>query len=423
MLLIVVDTLRADRLGAYGSTRGLTPFVDSLAERATTFSHAVAACSWTNPSVASILTSRYQSQHGIVTFGSILADAEVTLPEVLQARGYVTGGFTANGLLQERGGYAQGYDYYRAFWSDATLGVPKFRTEYVNKSIATWLDGLSSEQHTKPLFLYIQYIDPHLPYNPPPGILAKVSGGKPPDLRTVNALAGLGILTGDDLSQFEDVYDAEVMSLDGGVRALFTDLSERGFLDNALVIFTADHGEQMMEHGAVGHGNSLHGEEVHVPLIMLAPGQRSGAVVAEPVSLLDIAPTIVQAAGGSFPPTFQGHSLLGTATGQPATNASPVLTQLIVVDESNKPVPRQPGDAVLVGHTKLFARTDGTEEFYDLTADPTERHPDALADAQRAVLRKALQTVRVKAETRSPFEAPPIDPATAERMRALGYLK
>src|SRR5262249_8143969 len=112
ILVIVVDALRADRLGCYGSSQGLTPFIDSLADRAFVFRRAYAQSSWTGPSVASLLTSRFQSQHGVVTFTSKLADSELTLPELLNSGGYATAGFSANSMLSSASGYAQGFDRY-----------------------------------------------------------------------------------------------------------------------------------------------------------------------------------------------------------------------------------------------------------------------------------------------------------------------
>ena len=150
IVLIVVDTLRADRIGAVGNRRGLTPFIDSLAARGYVFRNAYAPSSWTNPSVASIITSRYQSQHGVVTFESVLADSELTLPEVLKQHGYATGFFSANGLISRKMGFAQGYDVFRSILVKATdepryLWVPE-RAGRINGEALGWLDKLAEDR-------------------------------------------------------------------------------------------------------------------------------------------------------------------------------------------------------------------------------------------------------------------------------------
>ena len=147
LLLIVIDTLRADRLGCYGSTRGLTPFLDSLAARGILYHAAYAPSSWTNPSVASILTARFPSQHGVVSFGSVLAATEVTLPEVLAEHGFATGGVVANSGLLPGLGFAQGFRDYVALphqldaEGDPLFGLPQ-RAPVVNAEGLAWLDGV-----------------------------------------------------------------------------------------------------------------------------------------------------------------------------------------------------------------------------------------------------------------------------------------
>ena len=426
VLLIVVDTLRADRLGAYGNGRGLTPFLDSLAKRGTVFRRVVAPSSWTNPSVASLLTSRYQSQHGIVTFASKLAASEVTLPEVLHDRGYVTGAFTANGLLKAESGFGQGFDEYQSYWLDEVAKTKKYHADHLNRQILAWLDARPDEQRRRPAFVYIQYVEPHIPYEPPASALAKLCGDHLPDVDLVNALSIFGTVSDDLLGQYTDVYDAEVVSLDAEVRNLFAGLQARGFLDRALVVITADHGDQMMEHQNLGHGKSLHEEEVRIPLIVLAPGQHAGTALDEVVSLLDVAPTVVDAAGAPVPPTFEGRSL-GWAfpdAGQGgARDATPVYSQLLAPDDEVKQHPERDHAAVVLEHQKLITRNDGGEAFYDLAADPGEHHPDALDERERTTLRNLLRTSHAEMAAAGSIEAPPVDPDTAARMHALGYLR
>jgi hypothetical protein len=179
IVLIVVDTLRADRLGDYGGTRNLTPTIDALAERGTVFQRAYAQTSWTSPSVASLMTSRYPLQHGVLVFNSVLPPSEVTLAELLQEEGYATGGFSANAALSAERGYAQGFDEYASFTRDAEPGpvLGRYaRADQVNASVLEWVDGLAE---ARPLFLYIQYMEPHIPYFPSSSAVEQLRPGRP----------------------------------------------------------------------------------------------------------------------------------------------------------------------------------------------------------------------------------------------------
>src|SRR5438128_7420125 len=153
-LVLVVDTLRADRLGWYGPNGSLTPFLDSLAARGHVAWNAYAAVSWTSPSVASLWTSRYPSQHGITTFGSVLAASELTLAEILEQRGYATGGFTANPLLSSNLGYAQGFERYEVFPPEGTategFWMTKGRAQEIQSAALAWLDAVARDTPARP---------------------------------------------------------------------------------------------------------------------------------------------------------------------------------------------------------------------------------------------------------------------------------
>src|SRR5690242_22307 len=190
VIVIVIDTLRADRLGSYGNTHGLTPFLDTLGTRGVVFKRAYAQSSWTNPSIASLFTSRFQSQHGVVIPASRLADSEVTLAEVLHARGYATGGFSANALIGNHVGFGQGFDEYQALWPappDAThYHGAKQRADSIDDLALQWLDRRGCGA-TAPFFLYLHYVEPHPPYSPPAEVLKRLYPGRPaPDLDMVS---------------------------------------------------------------------------------------------------------------------------------------------------------------------------------------------------------------------------------------------
>jgi arylsulfatase A-like enzyme len=445
IVLIVVDTLRADRIGAGGNRRGLTPFIDSLAARGYVFHNAYAPSSWTNPSVASLLTSRYQSQHGIVTFESVLADSELTLPEVLKAHGYATGFFSANGLISKRMGFAQGYDAHRSILVKATdepryLWIPE-RTGRINGEALGWLDGLRKSAPAAPVFLHLHYMEPHSPYAPRAEALDHIADGhQPPDVLQANSAAFFGHTietTPEMLTNLVDVYDAEVLSLDIGLRALFAELERRRFLDNAVVVITADHGEEFKEHGLIGHEKSLYEEAVRIPLIMLVPGRTERADVDQIVSLVDVTPTLADLAGAPIPPAFEGRSFKGTLiddpnrwrllswlAGRPGGDGAPGSAYTELIKNADRDAKRfTPHEhAIVVGRHKLIVGTGGEHEYYDLGADPAEKDPNGLSEAERNTLLTAYDLVRSRARARAaPRNVQELDPETRERMRALGY--
>ncbi len=236
IVLIVVDTLRADRLSDYGGTRNLTPAIDALARRGTVFQSAYSQSSWTSPSVASLMTSRYQLQHGVLGFTSVLPQAETTVAELLRDHGYATGGFTANAALSSERGFSQGFDEYTRFIRETQRGPilgAYARADEVDSKVLEWLDGLSG---ATPFFLYIQYMEPHAPYFPSQAALERLRPGRDPiDLDWANNLWYMRYGKQPiplELELARDLYDAEVIDLDHQLGKLFEELEERGMLDD-----------------------------------------------------------------------------------------------------------------------------------------------------------------------------------------------
>ena len=437
VLLVVIDTLRADRLGTYGGTRGLTPFLDSLAGGAYVFHQAYAQSSWTNPSVASVLTSRFPSQHGVVKFDSRLADSEISVAEVLKDHGYSCGAFLANGLLASRFGFAQGFDEFRALWpappQPPQTVEQKYRADAINALAFAWLDHVADSR--KPVFLYLHYIEPHPPYTPPVAVLDGLLRGRPrPDLDEVSKAMLFGQVVPPDaqtLQQIEDVYDAEVMSLDGGMRELFAGLERRGFLANAVVVITADHGEEFNDHGLVGHGTTLYNELIRVPLIVRLPHQTRRVDADDAVALIDIAPTMLSTIGVPPPSAFEGHALRAVS-GRPwfarfwqrDGTAPPVFSELIVPDRSEAQYIRPHERAIVLGSQKLIVGPGGETELYDLASDPGEHRAAAPPAATRATLDRALAQFGTRmAHEGSTGVSVPLDEEARARLKALGYVR
>ncbi len=322
VIVIVVDTLRADHLSSYGYQRETSPFMDSLAAEGVRFENAISPSSWTQPSHASMLTGRYTYEHQAEILP--LDDTYPTIGEVLQSQGYRTGAFSANTLFfTRRQGFGRGFlrfednyqtpadavlnsslygylfDYYGLRKALNYEGVPTRRlASDINESALDWVGADS-----KPFFLFINYFDVHDPYTPPEpyrSLYGQTQGG------LVNGFVERyhPELTPAQLQSEIDAYDGSINYVDDQIQALFTDLESRGLLENTIVIVTADHGESLGEHGLLQHSASLYRQEIHVPLIMWGAGVPAGVVIDTPVSTTGLSATILELIGandGTFP--------------------------------------------------------------------------------------------------------------------------
>ncbi len=427
VLVIVVDTLRADRLGAYGNGRGLTPFLDGLAARGTVFAHAYAASSWTCPSVASLLTSRFPSQTHIVSFASRLADDEITFAEKLRPLRYLAGGFSANFRLLGSLGYAQGFDHWQA---EMRKGGDLSGTELRAQALG-WLDRVWNRSSPRPALLYLQYMEPHAPYDPPEPFRARYAPGADDEHRGTklnDELVSLRwyLLTKDDVQLLQSLYDAEVAAVDAQLRQLFAELEWRGFLDDAFVVVTADHGEEFWDHGNLTHGITLYNESVRVPLLVLGPGVAKGRRVEENVSLVDLAPTLIDLLGLPREPRFEGRSLAGLLRGAGAPAAEGTEPEIVLQLEATGygMDTREQVAGIVRGTTKVLLRSNGLTEAYDLAKDPGE-HDSNAGDLPRQAARLVEDLQRRQAallqSAGAKAERAPLDDATREKLRALGY--
>ena len=417
VVMIVVDTLRADRLGRYGYTKGLTPALDRFADRGVRFAHAYSATSWTNPSVASLFTSRYPSQHRISDFDSRLSDNEMTIAERLSAAGFATAGFTANWRLSTELGYSQGFKTWRTFFNP-----PKARGEALRNAALAWIDGPDAKGQR---LLYLQYMEPHTPLSPPPAQRARLAPGvSDEEVGKLNEWAVKiwpSPLPAEEMQNLFALYDAEVAAVDEEIGRLFDALEKRKIFDRALVIVTADHGEEFVEHGIFGHGSSLFNPAVHVPLIIAGPGIAAGVVVNENVSLVDVAPTVLELTGATPEPHFEGRSLVPLLRQGAKPSASQVDIVLQLPGTSSKWDRRVHTEGLMRGSKKLLVSSKGAGELYDLGQDPDEKNP--AGPPAGAALQAALDadTSRFAARQQPQAEKVVVDEATKEKLRALGY--
>jgi arylsulfatase A-like enzyme len=440
LLLIAIDTLRADHLGAYGYPRPTSPNIDQLARKGTTFDNAFAPSSWTRPSVASLFTSRPPSEHGAVSFDRAIRDDLPTLAEALQRAGYRTLGVSGNFVhVNEETGLARGFDDFEALSvrlaegegdvllrlhpddaPDVALRAPS--AEEVNRKL---LSRLPASTET-PLFLYVHYMEPHAGYLPPePFRTAFLPEADSPDRsppatsdRLVELAARPTLPEPRELARLRALYDGEIAATDHALGELLAALGERGFGENAVVVLLSDHGEEFGEHGGLFHGITLHGESLRVPLVIHdARRPTDGVRRDEPVDLLDVAPTILALAGIAPDPAMRGRPLL---------EPSPLQERDLVAELHPDPTfeahlrPRPDGLALVRWPWKVIVARDGAVRAYRLDRDPAEdtplgpeRMPEGLLGAAQDLARRADET-----DAGRPFE---LDDRSRRELRALGY--
>lgn len=421
VLLILIDTLRADKLSPYApDTRVQTPQLAEFVRGATTFGHAHSQENWTKPSVATLLTSLMPWEHTATQHESVLPRSVEMLPEVLQDEGFQTASFICNGFVSDRFGFRQGWDSYRNYIREGR----RTRSQFVAADVLEWLDGRDEE---KPFFLYVHTIDPHVPYRPPNEILSlygDVDYRGPINFRRDSTLLenvklGNLRLNGRDRAHLQALYDGEITYHDRHFGSIIDGLRSRGLLDDTMVVITSDHGEEFWDHGSVGHGHSVYEELLHVPLFVRMPGDLPQRINS-PVGLIDIMPTILEALGQDVPERLSGRSFLGELTGQERQREQGAGGTVSGFMENWR--------AFSVGRWKLIERPRGRSAIYDLQEDPGEQ--SAIRDypiTQRALRRwMGQRLVETASRSRASGTRPEntrIDAETAAQLRALGYIQ
>ncbi len=319
VIVLLIDTLRASKLQAYyPKTRVKTPVIDALAAQGTLFERPQSPENWTKPAVASVLTSLHPATHGTKEDASKLPKSALMLSEVYKKEGFKTASFIANGYVSNAFGFDQGWDHY---------------TNYIREQRSTTAANVFGEAQAwieknkdGRFFVYIQTIDPHVPYDPPDRFL-KMYDPAPYDGQVKNRRTHLMLdeakknpkkykFTERDKARIEALHDGEISYHDEELGKFLGKLDALGLDENTLIVVTSDHGEEFQEHGSWGHGHSVYQELLGVPLLFRWPGvipanRRIGPVV----STLDIGPTILEASGVSIPDELEGRSLLGFMRG------------------------------------------------------------------------------------------------------------
>ena len=420
VVLISVDSLRADHLGAYGYERDTSPNLDRLAADGVVFDAAYSTTSWTLPSHLSMLTGLYPEVHGIQRGKRRLSEDFVLLPEVLQGAGYTTAALVVAPYLNRRFGINQGWDDYDDYTfryrstPSAHHGVKAPRE---HERLLELVDQIASQS----FFLFLHYWDVHYDYTPPPPWDRAFDPTYDGDLDGRDFFDNPEVHAGmdrRDLEWIESLYDGEIAFTDHYLGLFLDDLERRGLYDDTLIIFTADHGDEFFDHGNKGHRANLYNETLRVPLVIKFPGGRwSGTRSAEPVGLVDLFPTILDVTAVESPVRSNGRSLASRPSRSAGQDSRPLFADLHGVRK-----------AVILDGWKLIVSPEETEpspELYDLREDPEEKRDLYDREPQRAAeLRRALDRWLLLAsewEAAAPTEVE-YDAETVELLESLGYV-
>jgi arylsulfatase A-like enzyme/Flp pilus assembly protein TadD len=396
VILITLDTVRADRMGFLGSKRGLTPNLDAVARQSVVFERAYSQAPITPSSHATILTGTYPQFHGIRNFGDRLPAAVPFLPDVLRAQGYRTGAFVGSIILDPKNGFAsgfeRGFDIYDAGFHRQKPGEGRHasmqrRGEVTLAHVIDWL-GKGGQG---PFFLWLHIWDAHDPYDPPEPFRSQ-QAGRP--------------------------YDGGVAYVDSVVGKLFAYLRKQGLFDGAMIAVAADHGESLGEHGELTHSIFLYDATIHVPLLMKLPGNRlAGQRVNAIAGLVDLAPTILEALQLPPPPAMQGRSLLPlVGSAHPEERAA-----FSVGDHSERSFGWSALQSLRAGN-KLYVRAP-QPELYNIATDPAEKvnlYSNNRAAAARIDTQIENFLKRVSAGAPQSAQGG-LDERSMEKLAALGY--
>jgi len=435
ILFIVIDTLRADHLPAYGYDAGSTPNVDRFAQDAVRFDQAFTNSSWTRPSFASILTGRLPSSHGVMAKSDALPDSLTTLPEALKPHGYSTAGYATNFNVAPYFNFQQGFDDYYYLEPEFVLGaddasaklllmqfvrqrIERFRAakgdvlpgtayqdaEAVNRGLLGWID----DEAVAPWFLFVGYMDPHDPYftHPYDGSGYARAAHQKPDPSEASALSAL--------------YDGEISYWDAEFGKLLDALRQRGLYDDLTIVVTSDHGEEFDEHGGFWHGTTLYDEQVRVPLFIKLPqNRRGGTVVRHWVQSIDLMPTVLGLVDAPVPEGVQGGDAF---TG----------TDIIYAEESHEGnVLESVRELRGTDEYKLISANPGNPrglepiELYRVDLDPGETNnlADAQTDDVVATTKTLVKQRALANEDAVSADSVELDEDVAAHLEAIGYIE
>jgi arylsulfatase A-like enzyme len=413
LLWISLDTLRPDRLGAYGQQRPTSPHFDALAARGALFTRAISESSWTLPAHATLFTGLHPLRHGVLQKGHKLGAPLRLVSEILREGGFATFAFTGGGFVLPTRGFEQGFESFKA-----SMGSRTARKEGIGRWTAPLLAAIDGAG-ARPFFAFLHGYSTHCPYTPP----APFAGGfrdpaaEPLDLKAKcqDDFAALGVTPGQ-VRALVDGYDDCVRWMDEELGDLVRELERRGRLADTLLVIASDHGEELHEHGTVGHGHSLRPEVLRVPLLFVGPGI-APARLEDTAALADVLPTVLELLGIQAPPDLDGESLAARLRGAPARPARGRLAY----HEFGASAQRAPLAAWIEGDLHLVRDGQGLQ-LYSLAAgdDPTldlaPARPETAAALGERLQRRLEELGRAGSEGVGELPAEEL-----RRLRELGY--
>lgn len=409
VVLLVLDTVRALELSAYGYDRSTSPRLAALAREGVRFDRAVATAPWTLPSHATLFTGRFQRDLS-VGWSSPLDSAAPTLAEHFSALGYATGGFVANlHYCSREFGLARGFQTYRDY---ALVGTQVIGSTMLGRRAVAFYNSLfaryllvgrkdarrvvnefldwQGKQGRRPYFAFLNFFDAHEPYAPDAPYDLRFAATEPATRQLVLGRRH----SAAEVQGLRDAYDGAIASLDAQLGRLFDELSRRDALERTIIVVTADHGEEFAEHGYMSHGNGLNFPALHVPLMLRWPkgGVPANFTVAAPVSLADVAATIIDLTNSRAKSLLPGTSLAPLWRGESLDQRSPILSELYWVRNQPDWYPVSAGNmrSLVRGRYHYIAGPAKGEALYDIVGDPYEQH-DLLG---AAALRDTLAAMR-----------------------------
>jgi arylsulfatase A-like enzyme len=462
VLVLLIDTLRADYLSCYGFELPTSPNIDKFAGEGAQFLNTFSPASWTKPATASLMTGFYPSTHQANTMGSGLSDSFEIMPEIYKKKGYRTAIFTSNNLVSPLFGFDQGVDFFyygkaqmirELMLGDIIRTLSRMELEKrqqleaflwelesylrfgeqvaydlsadaLNTNFLEWAESDAG----RPFFAYIHYIEPHYPYTPPPpydSLFAGVESGE-----FVQPEQNYGFQPFDRMDPVDPElvrtvlgeYMGEIAYIDDCLGRFFSELDKRGILDKTLVVLTADHGEEFFEHSMWGHGHSLFNEVVDIPLIMRYPALiPPGTKVSTLASLVDILPTLYDFSGIQASHVLPGKSLL------------PFLREGDAVADGHKSY----GEVLRGGQMALYI-TDGTYKLlkcekgvleetlmFSILEDPSENTnlSDSLPDLKNSLLIAMEEIHKSSSSNAVEQKEVEIDKTTEDQLKAMGYIQ
>ena len=409
VVLYVVDTLRADRLGGHGGPQGLTPFADRLAVDGVLFERATAQSSWTKPSMVSVLSGRLTTEHGVRSREPVVPAEVTSVAERFAAAGYRTGAFTTNAYLTRDAGFDRGFETFEFAHLDGHT---------VTRRAIDWL----AVEDRRPTFLWVHTIDPHAPYEPRPEYRERWAPGIPAEVGTSLHVRSLGgqpaAVTAPFVTQYLALYDAEVAQNDAAFGELLDHLERSGRYHDSCIVLASDHGEGFWEHGVNGHGWDLFEEALHVPLVVKPPRwRRGGQRVGHPVQHVDLAPTLLRIAGLEPLETPEGRDLFAPALPTPRIVFSEMLYD------------GREGFAVRAGDLKLVEPLSRgflpERALFDLEADPGETTSlaDQLPVTAAWLAQEGRRRMALLAHAPRPEREVELSPEERRALSELGYLE